>query len=108
MSTESNRKAEIFLAIASQFKLGSLITESQHPDTKNLSYQATNDLPAAISSLKNLDNTTLSILYSKIKEIDYLKNAISVVRKNRLMKRLKQEIMSISAVAALQEGFRLQ
>lgn len=77
MSTESNRKAESFLSIASQFKLGSLITESQHPDTKNLSYQTTNDLPAAISSLKNLDNYTLSVLYSKVKEIDYLKNAIN-------------------------------
>jgi len=76
MTKESNIKAESFLAIASQYKLGSLVTESSHPDTKNLSFLAVNDLHAAISALKKLDTKTLEVLYSKVNEISTLKDAI--------------------------------
>ncbi|MBV5342104.1 hypothetical protein JZU68_00275, partial [bacterium] len=76
MSQESNLKAESFLAISSQYKLGSLPTESSHPDTRNLSFLSVNDLPEAISILKGLDNYTLSVLHSKVSEISLLKEAI--------------------------------
>jgi len=76
MSEESAYKAEKFLEIASQFKLGSLVTESPHPSTKDLSYLAVNDLPAAIAILKELDNNTIKVLSEKKKEICFLKDAI--------------------------------
>jgi N-acetylmuramic acid 6-phosphate etherase len=76
MSKDSADKAEKFLAIASQFKLGSLVTESPHPNTKELSYLAVNDLPEAISILKELDIQTIRVLSDKIKEICSLKNVI--------------------------------
>lgn len=77
MSTDSTKKAEYFLSISSQYKLGSLVTESSHPDTRNLSFLAVNDLPKAISVLKDLDINTLSVLHSKVKEISKLKDAIN-------------------------------
>ncbi len=77
MSADSRKKAENFLSIASQYKLGSLVTESSHPDTRNLSSLAVNNLPEAISVLKGLDKHTLSILNSKVKEICKLKDAIN-------------------------------
>ena len=59
---ESDKRAEEFLAIASQYKLGKLITESSHPDTKDLSDLSSNDLPLAIKKLKELDNHVLEVL----------------------------------------------
>jgi N-acetylmuramic acid 6-phosphate etherase len=76
MTKESDFKAESFLAISSQYNLGSLITESSHPDTRNLSSLAVNELPKAVSVLKELDNNTLAVLHSKVKEICILKDAI--------------------------------
>lgn len=76
MTKESNLKAENFLAISSQYNLGSLITESSHPDTRNLSELSVNNLPEAISVLKGLDRNTLSVLSEKVKEICYLKDAV--------------------------------
>jgi N-acetylmuramic acid 6-phosphate etherase len=77
MSKESRMKAESFLAISSQYKLGSLVTESSHPETRNLSHLAKNNLTEAISVLKELDRHTLSVLSGKIKEVCYLKDAIN-------------------------------
>ncbi|HBH82496.1 MAG TPA: hypothetical protein DDY34_01630, partial [Bacteroidales bacterium] len=76
MSEESLLKAENFLAISSQYKLGALVTESSHPDTRNLSDLSVNNLPEAISVLKGLDRNTLSVLSEKVKEICYLKDAV--------------------------------
>ena len=76
MSEESRLKAENFLAISSQYKLGALVTESSHPDTRNLSDLSVNNLPEAISVLKGLDRNTLSVLSEKVKEICYLKDAV--------------------------------
>jgi N-acetylmuramic acid 6-phosphate etherase len=76
MSIDSDLKAEKFLEIASQYKLGRLVTESEHPATKNLSDLAKNNLPEAISVLKELDKHTISVLSAKKKEICYLKEAI--------------------------------
>ncbi len=76
MSESSIRKAEEFLSVSSQYKLGSLVTESPHPDTARLSDLASEDLPAAISILKQLDTHTLRVLAGKKAEICYLKNVI--------------------------------
>jgi len=76
MAKESHHKAENFLAISSQYKLGALVTESSHPDTHNLSKLSVNNLPEAISVLKELDRNTLSVLSEKTKEICYLKDAV--------------------------------
>jgi len=79
MSHISDKRAEDFLSISSQFKLGSLITESSHPATRNLSFLAKNNLPEAISVLKGLDINTLNVLSSKKQEIYYLRDSIKSV-----------------------------
>ena len=77
MSTNSRKKAEYFLSISSQYKLGSLVTEASHPDTRNLSDLSVNNLSKAVSVLKELDVYTLTVLHSKVKEINNLKDAIN-------------------------------
>lgn len=76
MGEDPISKAEAFLEIAPQFKLGSLVTEASHPATSDLSNLARHDLQKAISVLKDLDMHTLHILAEKKKEIFYLKGAI--------------------------------
>ena len=76
MSIESAEKASEFLSVSSQYKLGKLVTESSHPYTKDLSYLASDDLPEAVSRLKELDNLTIKVLSEKITEICYLKDII--------------------------------
>jgi N-acetylmuramic acid 6-phosphate etherase len=73
---ESAAKAEKFLSVSSQYKLGKLITESSHPYTRDLSYLATNDTGEAIQKLKELDNAVLKVLSEKIPQIIYLKDKI--------------------------------
>lgn len=73
---DSDLKAEKFLAIASQYKLGKLITESSHPLTRDLSYLSLNNLPEAIAKLKELDNFTINVLSEKLTQIYYLKDII--------------------------------
>ena len=74
---ESDIKAEKFLSISSQYKLGKLITESSHPYTRDLSYLAANRLPEAIRKLKELDINVIKIFSEKLPEIIYLKNIIN-------------------------------
>lgn len=76
MSKESHLKAENFLAISSQYKLGALDTEASHPDTGNLSDLAVNKLPDAIKALKGLDINTLTVLAEKVSDICILKDAV--------------------------------
>jgi N-acetylmuramic acid 6-phosphate etherase len=76
MVEDSISKAEAFLEIAPQFKLGGLITEASNPATSDLSNLARHDLQKAISVLKDLDSNTLHILADKKKDIFYLKNVI--------------------------------
>jgi len=77
MTKESIQKAEQFLSISSQYKLGALVTESSHPETRNLSELAVNDLSKAVSVLKGLDTNTLTVLKGKAKEIWYLAEAMA-------------------------------
>ena len=76
MESDSFNKAEKFLSISDQYKLGRLITESEHPLTRNLSDLSLNNLPEAISILKELDRQTIMVLSEKKKEIYYLKKII--------------------------------
>ena len=61
--------AEDFLKIADKFKLGCLQTEQQNPKTIGLSDLAKNDLPKAISIIKELDIDLVEILKTKIPEL---------------------------------------
>ena len=76
MKSKSDMKAEEFLSISSQYKLGGLVTESPHPATADLSSLASDNLNKAISVLKELDINTLRVFSEKKKEICYLKDAI--------------------------------
>jgi N-acetylmuramic acid 6-phosphate etherase len=77
MSVTSIEKAEKFLAIASEYKLGSLVTESSHPLTSDLSDLAKNDPGKAIEVLKELDVNTLKTLRNKKSEVCALKSSIN-------------------------------
>ncbi len=55
MSTTSDKRSEEFLKISGQFKLGSLVTESSHPVTANLSEVAKKDIAAALKLLFEAD-----------------------------------------------------
>jgi N-acetylmuramic acid 6-phosphate etherase len=63
------RRAEEYLAIASQFNLGELVTEQPHPSTENLSELACNDLGQAIRILHAVDREALSALSRSIDRI---------------------------------------
>jgi N-acetylmuramic acid 6-phosphate etherase len=76
MSEISKEKAENFLSIASQFKLGSLVTESSNLKTLNLSELAQNEIVQAISVLKEIDNDALAVLSGKKQHIFHLKRMI--------------------------------
>ena len=76
MMKDSDIKAEKFLSISSQYKLGKLVTESSHPYTRDLSYLASENLQEAIAKLKELDNSTIEVLSEKITQIFYLKDII--------------------------------
>jgi N-acetylmuramic acid 6-phosphate etherase len=56
MSDASRRRSDDFLRIASQFKLGALVTESPHPVTVNLSDTAARDTAAALRLLFDVDD----------------------------------------------------
>jgi N-acetylmuramic acid 6-phosphate etherase len=76
MSANSNKRAEDFLAISDQYKLGGLVTESSHPETSELSDLAVNNLGKAITVLKGLDINTIGVFSSKKEEICKLKAAV--------------------------------
>ncbi|MCB1120764.1 MAG: SIS domain-containing protein [Verrucomicrobiae bacterium] len=62
-------ECEAFLKVADQFQLGSLSTEQPHPLTANLSYETQNNLPRAISLLKEVDEIALEKLQAYASEI---------------------------------------
>ena len=53
--SSSADECQNFLNVADQFKLGLLMTEMQHPLTKDLSHLAKNDLKAAIELCNEVD-----------------------------------------------------
>lgn len=65
----AKQKATDFLAIADQFRLGDLPTESQHPKTKNLSFLAVQDLPQALRIMREVDCDALRLTHEKCAEI---------------------------------------
>ncbi len=66
MSANSDKRAEGFLSISDQYKLGGLVTESSHPETSDLSELAANNLNKAVTVLKELDiNTIRSVFLEK-------------------------------------------
>jgi N-acetylmuramic acid 6-phosphate etherase len=56
VSDSSRKRAEDFLKIAGQFRLGALVTESSHPVTANLSEVAKQDIVAALKLLFDVDD----------------------------------------------------
>jgi N-acetylmuramic acid 6-phosphate etherase len=76
MSLISDNKAEEFLAVSSQYKLGRLVTEAPHPDTLDLSFLAAEDPGKAVSVLQSLDRQTIAVLVAKKREINYLKESM--------------------------------
>ena len=72
----AKQKSDEFLAIAPQFKLGDLPTESQHPKTMNLSEWAQNNLPQALKVMREVDCDALRITAGKTGEILKLANAM--------------------------------
>jgi len=62
--------------MSSQFKLGKLVTESSHPETRDLSQLAKENLPLAIEKLKKLDDYVMQVLIEKKKDIYYLREII--------------------------------
>ncbi|MEO0446069.1 MAG: SIS domain-containing protein [Verrucomicrobiota bacterium] len=55
---------EEFLHVASDYQLGSLVTESPHPSTRELSEWANHDLPKAVRALQEVDLSALDQLES--------------------------------------------
>lgn len=60
MSEQAERRAREFLAIADQFKLGVLLTESSHPVTADLSEVAKESVPDALQLLFQVDQDVLA------------------------------------------------
>ncbi len=60
MSETSIQRSDEFLAIAEQFKLGMLVTESSHPITANLSETAKRDISAALGLLFDVDGDVVN------------------------------------------------
>jgi len=55
----SRKRSDEFLKISGQFKLGSLVTESSHPVTANLSEVAKADIAAALKLLFDVDDDVI-------------------------------------------------
>ncbi len=59
MSVSSRKRAEDFLELSSQFRLGALTTESSHPITANLSEVASVSISAALKLLFDVDSDVI-------------------------------------------------
>lgn len=69
-------RADEFLKIADQFKLGHLTTESSHPLTQHLSQLALTNLTRAIELLQEVDGLALKVLTEKVTKIWQLHQAV--------------------------------
>lgn len=66
MSASADRRAAEFLAVAGQFKLGGLPTESPHPATRDLSRLARHDLEGGYAILNNIDIDIFHVVRSRL------------------------------------------
>ncbi len=71
-----------FLALAKEFQLGDLPTETFNKLTKNLSFLANNNLSQALEVLKVVDLHALDVLNNEINKLDLLHQSISKTIKN--------------------------
>ncbi|MGA2052540.1 MAG: SIS domain-containing protein [Opitutales bacterium] len=69
--------ADEFLALAADYQLGALDTESLHPLTANLSHLAQDDLPAALRALQSVDIAALERLLPQAPAIAELARAVA-------------------------------
>ncbi len=74
--SEARRKAEEFLKVAGDFQLGNLPTEQRHPLTYELAELSRNDIPAALSILKDIDVGVVADVAAKAGELKRLEEAI--------------------------------
>lgn len=61
--------AESFLELSNRFKLGSLQTEQQAPETLHLAENSKGNIILAWNQIKSLDKKTIDVLLSKIPEL---------------------------------------
>lgn len=69
-------RAREFLRVAHLYRLGSLRTEQPHPRTRRLSEWAREDLPRAVSVLKEVDLAALGALEARASEVGRLAVAV--------------------------------
>lgn len=77
MSLSARQKAEEFLAVAAQFRLGNLPTEQRHPLTGDLAELSRHDIPAALDILKRIDLGVIAEVKVKEAELARLRTAIA-------------------------------
>ena len=78
----SKEKADAFLKISEQFKLGHLVTESFHPLTKQLSTIVKDDITEAFDILQEVDKKALEIMKTKKSELWALAQDIETTLKS--------------------------
>lgn len=76
VSPEARKKADDFLKIAPQFRLGSLPTESQHPATLQLSSLAKDHLPEAMEIFRAVDLAAMEKVLEKQADLEKMAEAI--------------------------------
>lgn len=76
MPTEAQRKAEEFLRVSRDFRLGSLPTEQRHPQTQDLARLSRENLPEAIRLLAAIDRGVVAAVAAKQPELTRLVKAI--------------------------------
>ena len=69
-------KADAFLAVASDFRLGDLPTEQRHPETLNLAELSRSNIPEALRILQKVDFDSLSAILPKQGELSFLAKAM--------------------------------
>ncbi len=73
---DPRERALQFLRVAHLYRLGILPTEQPHPETRELSDWAENDLPRAVSVLKSIDLRALKTLEQYAADIDRLARSV--------------------------------
>ncbi len=75
--TSAPKNAEEFLKNKDYFRLGALPTEASHPETRDLTHLANNDLPQAIKQLQTVDIAALKKLKTYLPDLAILTVAIN-------------------------------